>query len=256
MQDPQTATLFFLAPVAVAYLTACGLWLLYDWRMRLKASEPPLATSDHPYWDLLLTIAAGAGIFLFGAAYRAGWLFPAGESAAGRLGWLADNAIIFSPIAAVLAIRRQGLQTIFLSPTRLPEKILLGLTLGVISVLLYSGLRSELGEVPGYLRSALTVDNLVDFVPVFLEGVALAFAFVRLRWVVGMAAAIAIPSLLFATAHVPGQIEAGRELPHMAVFFAFNTALPAAILWTVGRSRDVIWIGLVHFLMDIAIRAI
>ena len=256
MQDPQTATSFFLAPVAVAYLTACGLWLVYDWRMRLSADEAPLAPSEHPYWDFLLTIVACAGIFLLGAAYRAGWLVGASETAAGRIGWLVDNAIIFSPIAAALFIRRQGPQTIFLSAKRLPEKILLGLALGVLAVSLYSGLRGELGEVPGYLRSALTVDNLVDFVPVFLEGVALAFAFVRLRWVVGTAAAIAIPALLFAAAHVPGELEAGQGLPHIVVFFTFNTALSGAILWTVGRSRDIIWMGLVHYLMDIAIRAI
>jgi hypothetical protein len=84
----------------------------------------------------------------------------------------------------------------------------------------------------------------------------MAFAFVRLRWVIGTAAAIAIPSLLFAAAHVPGQVEAGRDVVHIAVFFAFNTALPAAILWTVQRSRDVVWIGLVHYLMDIAIRVV
>jgi Type II CAAX prenyl endopeptidase Rce1-like len=256
MQDPQTATAFFLAPVAVAYLTACGLWLACDWRLRLTPSEPALEPSDHPYWDLLLTAAAAAGIFLLGSIYREGWLFPTGTSAAGRIGWLADNVIIYSPIAAVLAIRRQSVRTLFLSPARLAEKVLLGLLLGVIAVSLYSALRGEPGEVPGYLRSALAVDKLVDFLPVFLEGVALAFAFVRLRWVVGKTAAIVIPSLLFAAAHVPGQIDAGRDVAHMATFFAFNTALPAAILWTVARSRDVIWIGLVHYLMDIAIRAI
>lgn len=256
MQDPQTASAFFLGPVAAAYLTACALWLAYDWRWKLRQSEPPLERSDHPYWDLLLTAVAGAGIFLLGAAYRAGWLLPTGGTAAGRIGWLVDNCIIYSPIAAVLAIRRQSSRTIFLSVTRLPEKILLGLVLGVIAIVVYSGLRGELGEVPGYLASAVDVDKLVDFFPVFLEGVALAFAFVRLRWAVGMAAAIAIPSILFAAAHVPGAIEAGRGAAHIAVFFAFNTALPAAILWMVGRSGDVVWIGLTHYVMDVAIRAV
>ncbi len=256
MQDPQTATAYFLLPVAAAYLTACALWLAYDWRWKLCQSEPPLEQSDHPYWDLLLTFVAGAGIFLLGAAYRAGWLFPTGGTAAGQIGWLVDNCIIYSPIVTVLAVRRQSLRTLFLSVTRLPEKILLGLVLGVIAIVVYSGLRGELGEVPGYLASAVDVDKLVNFLPVFLEGVALAFVFVRLRWAVGTAVAIAVPSVLFAAAHVPGAIEAGHEATHIAVFFAFNTALPAAILWTVGRPRDVVWIGLAHYLMDIAIRAI
>lgn len=256
MQDPQTATAYFLVPVATAYLTVCALWLVYDWRWKLSQSEPPLEESNHPYWDLLLTLVAGAGILLLGAAYRAGWLFPTGGTALGRVGWLVDNGIIYSPIVAVLAVRRQSSHTLFLSATRLPEKILLGLLLGVVAITIYSGMRGELREVPGYLASAVDSDKLVDFVPVFLEGVALAFAFVRLRWAVGMAAAIAIPSLLFAVAHVPGAIESGRGTAHVAVFFVFNTTLPAAILWTIGRSRDVIWIGLAHYLMDIAIRVV
>jgi len=256
MHDPQTATAYFLLPVAAAYLTACALWLAYDRRFKLCQSEPPLGESDHPYWDLLFTVVAGAGIFLLGAAYRAGWLLPTGDTAAGRIGWLVDNAIIYSPIAAVLVIRRQSSRTLFLSATRLPEKILLGLALGVVAIVVYSALRGELPLVPGYLASTVDVDKLVNFVPVFLEGVALAFAFVRLRWAVGVTAAIAIPSILFAAAHVPGAIEAERGPSYIAIFFAFNTVLPAAILWTVGRSRDVVWIGLAHYLMDIAIRAV
>jgi hypothetical protein len=256
MQDPQTASLYFLAPVAAAYLAACGLYLAYDWRAKLSHREGPLAESDRPNLDLLLVLVAGGAIFLLGWAYRAGWLLPTGSSVLGRIGWLVDNCIIYSPIAFVLAVRRQGTRTVFLSTRRLGEKFLLGLALGVIAVTLYGALRGEIAEVPGYLISAPAADKAVDFLPVFLEGVALAFAFVRLRWRVGVAAAIAIPSVLFAAAHVPGQIEAGRDLAHIVVFFAFNTVLPAAILWTVAQSRDVVWIGLVHYLMDIAIRAI
>jgi hypothetical protein len=256
MQDPQTATAYFFLPVAAAYLAACGLWLAWDRWRRLAASEAPPAASEHPYWDLALTVAAAAGVFLLGAAYRGGWLLPTSSTALGRAAWLIDNAIIYSPLALVLIFRRQSPRTMFLSPVRLGEKIVLGLALGVIAVALYSGLRGELGEVPGYLRSALEPGKLTNFVPVFLEGVALAFAFVRLQWAVGPAAAIAIPCVLFAAAHVPGQLESGREAGHVAAFFAFNTALPAAILWTVARSRDVVWIGLAHYLMDIAIRAV
>jgi hypothetical protein len=256
MHDPQTASAFFFVPVAAAYLAVCGLWLLYDGRFKLAASEGPPDQTDHPYWDLLLVFAAAGGIFLLGSVYRAGWLLPAGPSAAGRIGWLLDNCVIFAPIAMVLAARRQSPRTIFLSSTRLPEKLLLGLVLGVVAISIYSGLRRELHLVPGYLTAAVEPDNLVDFFPVFLEGVALAFAYVRLRWVVGAPAAILIPSLLFAAAHVPGSIESGDGAGHIAAFFVFNTALPAAVLWTVARSRDVVWLGLVHYLMDIAIRAI
>jgi hypothetical protein len=256
MQDPQTASAFFFVPVAVAYLAACGGWLLYDRQFGRTVAEPPLPASDRPVLDFLLVLAAAAGILLLGSVYRQGWLLPAGSSVAGRVGWLVDNLIIFSPIAMVLLARRQGTRTIFLSPHRWVEKIVLGLGLGVISISLYLALRGELTELPQVLAASVAPDKLVDFVPVFLEGVAVAFGFVRFRWLVGMVPALVVPSALFAAAHIPGQLAEERTMATIVAFFLFNTSLAAAILWTVQRSRDVIWIGMVHYLMDIAIRAI
>jgi hypothetical protein len=256
MQDPQTATWFFFGPVAVAYLSACGGWLLYD-RLRLSSDgELPIARSDRPVLDFLLTLAAAGGILLLGTIYRQGWLLPAGATPLGRCFWVIDNAIIYSPIAVVLAARRQGLDTIFLSHGRLWEKTALGLGLGIGAVSVYLALRGELAQLPDVLISAAAPDKLIDFPAVFLEGVALAFGFVRFRWLVGTAAALVIPALLFAAAHVPGQVAEERAIAHMAAFFVFNSGLCAAILWTVQRSRDIVWIGLVHYLMDVAIRAI
>ncbi len=256
MQDPQTASVFFFMPVAAAYLAACGGWLIYDRVGRGRVAEPPLPTSDRPVLDFLLTLAAAAGILLLGSVYRQGWLLPAGPTAAGRFGWMVDNLIIFSPIAAVLWMRRQGTDTIFLSSHRWFEKILLGLGLGVVSVSIYLGLRGEISELPQVLAASVAPDKLVDFLPVFLEGVAVAFGFVRFRWLVGMIPALIVPAAVFAAAHIPGQLADERTMGTIVAFFLFNTALAAAILWVVQRSRDVIWLGMVHYLMDIAIRAI
>jgi hypothetical protein len=167
-----------------------------------------------------------------------------------------DNLIIFSPIGLVLWARRQSLDTVFVSPRRLPEKFALGLVLGILSLSLYSALRGEASLIPSRLLSATTLDKLVDFLPVFLEGVALAFGYVRFRWLAGTILALTLPPVLFAAAHIPAQIANERTLAYMAVFFAFNTVLGSAILWTVARSRDVIWIGIVHYLVDVAIEAV
>jgi hypothetical protein len=137
MQDPQTASAFFFMPVAAAYLAACAGSLIYDRQLRGAVAEPPFPVSDRPVLDFLLTLAAAAGILLLGSAYRNDWLLPTGSTAAGRVGWMVDNLIIFSPIAAVLWMRRQGTETIFLSSHRWIEKVLLGLGLGVISVSIY-----------------------------------------------------------------------------------------------------------------------
>jgi len=41
----------------------------------------------------------------------------------------------------------------------------------------------------------------------------------------------------------------------IAAFFLLNTLLPTAVLYVVQRSADCIWIGIVHYLMDVAIDA-
>ena len=256
MQETQTATAFFFAPVAAAYLAICGVWLGYDRLRRPSAGEPPLGASTRPVLDFALAVAAAGGILLLGAVYRQGWLLPAGGGWLGRSFWIVDNGIIYSPIAAVLAVRRQGLETIFLSSHRLVEKTALGLGLGVLAVSLYLALRGELAQLAGCLVGALAPERLASFPAIFLEGVALAFGFVRFRWLVGTAAALAVPCALFAAAHVPGQIADERAVWEIAAFFLFNTSLAAAILWTVQRSRDVIWIGIAHYMMDVAIQAI
>lgn len=87
---------------------------------------------------------------------------------------------------------------------------------------------------------------------VFLEGVAVAFVYDRLRWVIGGPLAIWIPCLLFAAAHVPRSLDAGRPLDEVLVWFAFNTLLPAMIFSVVARSRDIIWIALPHYVLDAA----
>lgn len=256
MDETQTATSDFFVPLAIAYLAACGGWLAFDARRKLRLEQPPDAGTSRPYFDLGLTFAAVAGIFAWGEVYRRGWLLPTGDGILGGAGWLINNAVIYSPLAMVLTYRRQGTETIFLTLRNLPTKLALGTALGVVSVLLFLAARGETSRISEIATAAVNPRTMVNFVPVFLEGVAVAFIFVRLRWACGTTVALVLPALLFALAHVPGQMEVGRSAIVMLAFFAFNSALVVAILATVARSRDVIWIGMVHYLLDIAIRAI
>jgi membrane protease YdiL (CAAX protease family) len=71
----------------------------------------------------------------------------------------------------------------------------------------------------------------------------------------GLWPAVLIPAVLFAAAHIPRQLAGDSSGGTIAAFFVLNTLLPAAILYTVFVSRDIIWMGLVHYVMDIAIDA-
>lgn len=255
MDSPQQATLLFFGPVAVAYLVAASVWLIYDLKFPGRWLREPLPPSSRPYRDFFLAIIAAAGIGIFGALYRAGWLLPTGDDWTGRLGWTIDNLIIFSPLAVVLIARRQGLETVFACPKQVVTKITAGVVLGVLAVSLYHVLRGELLSIDNTLRAALSPEALSNFVPVFLEGVAIAFLFVRLRWAFGHIPSLVVPALLFAASHVPGSIADGESWAKIVAFFLFNSALTVALLYVIQRSQDVIWFGIIHYLMDVAIKA-
>ena len=127
--------------------------------------------------------------------------------------------------------------------------------IGVFAIgglLLFQLLRGEIAATGQVLQKSISLHALSHFPAVFLEAVAVAFVLVRLKWVVGTLWAIAIPSLLFALAHVPSGIENDRSVAELVTFFVFNSCIAAAIFGVVAKSRDVIWIAIPHYILDVA----
>jgi hypothetical protein len=250
-----SALLSFFSAVIIAYLSVCAAWVIVT-RLRPKLwPTAPGLKSDRPWLDLALAAVAVIAILALGQSYRAGYLLHSGAPALGPLAYTLNQLIIFAPIVIVLAIRGQGPATVFLSPAALPMKLITGLLLGIAAVAIYLGASGRLGDLPAVLLESVRPQSLERFLPVFLEGVALAFVFVRVRWTFGTAAALLIPSVLFAISHIPRQLESHLPIEHIALYFALNTLLPVAILYVVSLSADVIWLGIVHYLMDVAIHA-
>jgi membrane protease YdiL (CAAX protease family) len=164
--------------------------------------------------------------------------------------------LIFSPVFVIPLLRRQSFETIYLSSRKLGAKILIGIALGLLSVAVFYFARGEPAQLLDWAARAADPRLFVKyFLAVFLEGVALAFLLVRVKWALGLWPALLIPSILFALGHVPKSIDAGDSLGTIAAFCVINTALVTAILYVVQKSRDVIWLGIPHYMMDIAIRA-
>lgn len=110
--------------------------------------------------------------------------------------------------------------------------------------------------MPAILSRLLEPQRLVNLPAIVLEGVAVAFVFVRLRWALGLGPAVLVPAMLFAAAHVPGQLHQGHRLAYVIAFFVFNASLTTAVLLVADRSADVLWLGLIHYVLDVAIAAV
>ncbi len=255
MEEIMQSNTFFIVPLTIAYATICGLWFLINSRKNLWALDP-IKPSDRPWLDFALALITTVGIFAIGQLYSAGFLLPNANSViANRLIWVANNFIIFSPIALTLFFRKQKITTLFLSKNQLLLKLAFGTIASLTGVTLFLILRGELERFPEILKEAITLKSLSYFPAVFFENVTLAFLFVRLKWAVGIKWAILIPSVLFALAHVPGSVAEGDPWSHIITFFFLTGSLTTFILYTAYRSRDIIWLGIVHYMMDIVIKA-
>lgn len=255
MEEIMQSNSFFIVPLTLAYGTICGCWYLLN---KVNISWP-LENIDNPkagWKELVIAIVTSVAVLAVGRLYAAGLLIPSSSNQIWNgLSWVANNFIIYSPIFITLYIRKQSTTTVFLSAKSFPTKLIFGLVSSLMGIIVFLGVRNELSRLPEILSHAVEYGTLTNFPAVFFENVAVAFLFVRLKWTVGIKWAIIIPSVLFALAHVPGSIAEGDPWTHILTFFFLTGGLTTFILYTAYRSRDVIWLGIVHYLMDVAIKA-
>jgi len=249
MEDIQQSDLHFYGPLIIAYGLACALAIVLFQRLpdRTRIDRPA-----KPWHELLWALMAVIGVLVIGRIYTAGYLISARYN---PLAWILNNLIIYSPIFVIVLLRGQSTATLWLSHKHLLQKIGIGIATGLFAVLSFLLLRGEGDRIQPVLFKAISSSGLINFVAVFLEGVALAFLFIRIRWVSNLAIALAIPSVLFALSHLPGMLADGDPWWHMVLMSLATGGIAVLVLFTCHRTRDVIWIGLVHYFMDAAISA-
>lgn len=245
----------YFFPLLLAYGVPCLLWFLIHHYKPSFWPNVTISRPQKPWKDMLYALLAVAGILGLGQLWRAQLLLPTPEQE-GLLAfsvWWINNLIIFSPVFITVLLRKQKLNTVFLSFSGFPVKIGFGLLtsfLGVELYMLFNG-----GHAWEIMKKGLEYENFKNFLPVFLEGVGLAFLFVRLKWVVGLKWAIAIPAVLFSLAHIPRALVNETAL-ELVIVDSILTALVTVIVFaTTARSRDIIWLGILHYFLDIAIGA-
>lgn len=249
MENIQQSELHFYGPLIIAYCLASTLAIVLFRRLQ---NQPPIAPPAKPWQEFLWALLAIAGVLLFGRFYSYGYLISARYN---PWAWILNNLIIYSPIFLIVLLRGHSMSTLWLSRKYLLQKIGIGCVAGFLSVLVFLLLRSEIDRIQPVLAKAFSSSGLTNFVAVFLEGVALAFLFIRIRWVSNLFIALAIPSVLFALSHLPGMLADGDPWWHMLLMSLATGGIAVLVLFTCQRTRDIVWIGLVHYLMDAAISA-
>ena len=256
MEEIMRSEAIFMLPLLLAYSAICLTWFAGE-RKHLLWEVETAEPSDKTRLDLVLAILASLSILAIGQLYSAGYLIPAsGKSFLDKmLIWPLNNLLIFSPIFFLLLFRKQKLTSIFISGRNLHKKVAFGFFASLIGILVFTGLRGEWQRIPEILQAAVSLDSISNFPAVFLENVALAFLFVRLKWASNLKWALALPAILFAFAHVPSSLAEGDPWSHILSFFLLTGSITLLVLYTLDRSKDIIWLGFVHYFMDLVIKA-
>ncbi|HZN37848.1 MAG TPA: hypothetical protein VFD82_03540 [Planctomycetota bacterium] len=248
----QTATASFLLPVVIAWASA---FLGLEGASRVVRSVWPAADTARSGWarlDLGIALLVATAIIGLGQLWTNGtlrWHWPGDWDHAA---YAIAQLVIWSPLPFALWLRRQRAASAWTGADHLVVRLAVGFVLGCVAVTFYLAVRGELSRWPAIAAKAFTWHSLAHAAPVYLEGVGIAYVYVRLQWVVGSWVAALIPALLFAIAHVPRALEAGESAGSIAVFFGFNLVFVTTLLLVLARYRDVVSLGVVHFCMDVA----
>jgi hypothetical protein len=192
---------------------------------------------------------AGMIVLVIGQLYVREWLLP---TAPGLLGVVTDacnQIIIFSPLLLLLAVRRHPLRTAWLPGDRIWLRIVVGTVLALISILVFTVVRSEGDHWLPVVRRVYHPQNLSHLVQVFLEDLAIAILFVRLRSAIGLRRTIALVAVLFAIGHIPSLLAHGADMAELAGLL-LDAGLAVVVISIVQRSADIWWFWSIHFALD------
>lgn len=233
----------------VAYLVAMVCWDRIARRhTRLWPAEREEVTFAKPWLEIVYFAIALVGVIGIGQLYQKHLLLPT-SGPAGQLFEALNQILIFSPVLALPAIRRQGWRSAWLPLDRVWQRILVGIILSLIAMLVFTSVRAGSAPFVDVVRDVYHPKNLGNLAQVLCEDIAIAILFVRMRAAIGLLKSIILVAVLFAAAHVPAMLSAPVGFNEIMGLVA-DAGLGIVILYFVQRSGDVWWFWGVHFAMD------
>lgn len=222
------------------------LWFLI-YRIFKKPWEEQKEIQFPKSWlELIFAFIAVVFIIIIGQLYQNDMLIP---NKGNRFIDAINQILIFSPTIALVALRKQSTETIWLPTSKIPLRLLIGLALALISVLSYSIFRQDSASLTSMLVNIYHPKNISHLVQVFMEDITIALLFVRLAAWIGRKWSILLVSILFAAGHIPALISNGYEINAVSSL-VLDVGIGVIILSAVSKSKDVWWFFIVHFTLD------
>ena len=230
-----------------AYAAALLGWCLAARATGLWRDAPPPAFG-RPWAELGYALLAALAVIGVGQLWQRGLLLH--ETGSPLVSAL-NQALIFAPMFALLALRRQGPDTAWIPAQRAWARLLVGAALAALAVTVYALVRAGADAPLTVLARLPRREHLDEAVQVFCEDVTIAVllarlvAAVRRPWI-----AVVAVAALFAAGHVPALL-AQDAPPAELLWLLRDVALGVGVLAAVVRARDVLWFFPIHLALDL-----
>jgi hypothetical protein len=234
--------------LVVAYLTGLGGWLLVHRLLPGVWRREQAPRFDRPWKEFGIALLGALGVIGMGLLWSSGIRLPE-HGALGPLFGSINQLLIFAPILAVLAIRRQPWTSAWLPRPMIATRLLVGVVLAALAVIVYALLRIGADPPLVLLGRIWRYQNLDNMVQVFLEDLTIAILFVRLAGAIGSRWATLAVACLFAAGHIPVMLSQGASWGELAGLLR-DAGLGVAVILVLQRSRDVAWFWSIHFCLD------
>jgi hypothetical protein len=231
-----------------AYGTGIALWLLANQLFKSLWADKKVIAFEKPWLEFIYSIIAVVVILGIGQLYLRDLLIPNN----GNLVIDTINQIlIFSPTIFLILIRKQSIETIWLSKSKIFLRLFIGLLIAISSLLVYWLIRKNAPSFESILANTYHYKNISHLAQVFMEDITIALIFVRLSAWIGNYRAIFIVAILFAAGHIPSLLFNDFAVTELGSLF-LDSFIGVAILSVVSKSKDVWWFFMLHFALDMS----
>jgi hypothetical protein len=231
-----------------AYATALLGWLVVArFLPGLWPRRQPHAP-ERPWLELALALLAALAVVAVGQLYVRRWLLPMAGPFRVALDAV-NQVLIFSPVLALLEVRRVPPRDVWLPPDRVWARLLVGCGLALLAALVFTAVRDGSAPLWTVVPRVCHPKNASLLVQVFLEDLTTALLFLRVRAALGGPVAILLVPALFAAGHVPTLWAEGAP-PHQLALLLLDAGLGLLAVGVLQRSADIWWFWCVHFAMD------